>query len=110
MSGALATRSRRKPVDLTEVLAILRPRLDRLREEHGITWLGVFGSYARGEQRRGSDIDLLVEFDARKMSLFDLVGIERALSRLLHAKADLTMRTALKGRIVPYIEKEVVQV
>lgn len=110
MSGALATRSRRKPADLAEVLAILRPRLPQLREQFGITWLGVFGSYARGDQQRGSDVDLLAEFDGRPMGFFAFFAIERKLSNLLHAKAQITMRSALKGRVAPCIEREVVQV
>jgi predicted nucleotidyltransferase len=56
--------------DLTYYLTLLRQHLPALREHYGMRFLGVFGSYVRGEQRRGSDLDLLVEFDDRPLTLF----------------------------------------
>jgi predicted nucleotidyltransferase len=103
-------RSRRKPRDLAEVLAILRPRLAQLREDHGIVWLGVFGSYARGEQRRGSDIDLLVEFDGRVLSLLGLARVERGLARIMHGTVDLVERESLRGCVGERILEEAVPV
>jgi len=63
-----------------------------------ITFLGVFGSYSRGEQREGSDIDFLVRFSRRK-SLLDLVRIERQLSEVLGMKVDLLT----EGSVSPYL-------
>lgn len=60
----------------------------RLCLTHDIRTLRVFGSVARGEDTRSSDIDLLAEFDRRK-SLPDLVRIERELSEGLGRKVDL---------------------
>ncbi len=40
----------------------LREELPRLRREYAVRSLGLFGSYVRGEQRRGSDLDVLVEY------------------------------------------------
>ena len=50
----------------------------------------IFGSYARGEESRKSDIDIMVRFekDAR-ISLFDLVGVKLDLEDVLHRKVDL---------------------
>ena len=50
-------------------LARLKPRLER---EYPISELGIFGSYARGEQRSDSDLDVLVAFE-ESVTLVDLV-------------------------------------
>jgi len=55
--------------DLAHYVALLRQHLPALREHYGVRFMGVFGSYVRGEQRRGSDLDLLVEFDDRPLTL-----------------------------------------
>ena len=51
--------------------------------------LGIFGSYVRGEARKGSDLDLLVEIDDPKMGLLRFIAQESYLSDLLGVKVDL---------------------
>ncbi len=58
--------------------------------------IGIFGSYAREEQTKGSDIDILVSFK-ETISLFDLVRIHQELSDLLGIKVDLVTEGALKN-------------
>lgn len=64
---------------------------------------GIFGSYARGEQRKDSDIDILVEFKGKK-SLFDLVELKSALEEELKKNIDLltynSINRLLKDRIL----------
>lgn len=48
---------------LDEIKARLKAVLPDLRQRYGVSYLGVFGSWTRGEQRAGSDLDLLVDFD-----------------------------------------------
>jgi predicted nucleotidyltransferase len=67
--------------------------------------LGVFGSYARGENTEKSDLDLLVEFGV-SITLFDLIGLEHDLSDSLGVKVDLITERALSPYIRPYIEKD----
>ncbi|MBN2013904.1 MAG: nucleotidyltransferase family protein [Candidatus Altiarchaeota archaeon] len=50
---------------------------------------GIFGSFARGDFKRGSDIDILIEVKAKKFSLFDLVGLELELKKVLGRDVDL---------------------
>jgi predicted nucleotidyltransferase len=63
-----------EPLDLD---SIRRHRSDilRLSERYGASNVRVFGSVARGDARSGSDVDLLVEFEADR-SLLDLIGLE----------------------------------
>ena len=67
--------------------------------------LGVFGSYARGENNAPSDLDILVEFGVR-ISLLDLVGLEQDLSESLGIKVDLVTERALSKHIRPYVAKD----
>lgn len=71
--------------------------------------IGVFGSYARNEQKSGSDLDLLIEFD-RKINLLDLIGLEQELSELLQIKVDLVTRRSVPERLMPYIEKDLIPI
>jgi predicted nucleotidyltransferase len=50
----------------------------------------VFGSYARGEETRKSDVDIMVKFDEKAgVSLFDFIRITNKLQDILHKKVDL---------------------
>jgi len=53
-------------------------RLISILKKHGAKKIEIFGSYARGEQKKASDLDLIVEFEKRK-SLLELVEIEQEL-------------------------------
>jgi len=94
--------------DLAHYVALLRQHLPALREHYGVRFMGVFGSYVRGEQRRGSDLDLLVEFDDRPLTLLQFIALEHYLSDLLDVKVDLVERNTLKPTIGRHILAEVV--
>lgn len=64
-----------------------------------------FGSFARGENRKGSDIDILVEFKGKK-TLLDLVGLELALERLLKRKVDVLTYRSIHPLLKDIILKE----
>jgi len=72
--------------------------------EHGAIKVAIFGSYARGEQTRESDIDIIVEFSKTK-SLLKLVRIERELSETLSVKVDLLTTKSIS----PYIKDRVAE-
>jgi predicted nucleotidyltransferase len=97
----------RRNVDLARAKRVLRAHLPALRERYSITWLGIFGSYVRGDQKKKSDLDLLVEFE-RAPSLFKYVELEDYLSELVGIKVDLVMKKSLKPHIGRYILAEVV--
>ena len=80
-----------------------------LKEEFGVASIWVFGSHVRGREKRGSDLDVLVEFDeSSDLSLLDFVGLEDYLSDVLGVKVDLVEKSALKPRIGKRILEEVV--
>ncbi len=98
-----------KHCDRSDLINTLRAHLPALRERYSVRSFAIFGSYARGEARKGSDLDLLVEFD-RAPSLFRFIELELSLSDLLGIKVDLVMKDALKPAIGRRILSELVPV
>jgi len=92
--------------EITRELAAVKPELEA---EFPIRKLGVFGSYARGEQRSESDLDILVEF-SEPVTLFDLVRLENELTTQLGVDVDLVTRKSLKPGIEARVTDDVVYV
>ncbi len=78
-----------------------------LKERFKVKRIGIFGSYLRGEEKRGSDVDILVEF-VEEPGLFGFLELEDYLSKILKSKVDLVMKSALKPIIGKYILNEVI--
>ncbi|MEQ6901828.1 nucleotidyltransferase family protein [Nocardioides sp. YIM 152588] len=78
-----------------------------LLQRHGVSNARVFGSVARGDDREGSDLDLLVDF-APGTTLFDLVGIQMELEELLGIDVDLVPENGLKPRMRSRVERDLV--
>jgi predicted nucleotidyltransferase len=66
----------------------IKTKATPILENEGIIKAAVFGSYATGEAKKSSDVDLLVEFGSRK-SLFDIVDLKLRLEKILNKKVDL---------------------
>ncbi|MFZ2202347.1 MAG: nucleotidyltransferase family protein [Microgenomates group bacterium] len=77
--------------------------------KQGITYLGLFGSTARGENTPSSDIDLLVDFNKTK-TLFDLSDVQSSLEAILGKKVDLVLKNRVKKHLLPYIQKDLTTV
>jgi predicted nucleotidyltransferase len=99
----------RKAKDAAHLTKILKQHLPELSNEYKISFLGIFGSYVRGEQKEESDLDILVEF-SEAPDLLEFVELKEDLSKILGVKVDLVMKSALKPRIGKRILKEVVQI
>ncbi|MDB2242891.1 nucleotidyltransferase family protein [Halorubrum ezzemoulense] len=81
----------------------------KLEQEYPISELGIFGSYARGEQESDSDLDILVAFD-KPVTLFDLVRLENELAEELGIEVNLVTKDSLKPRIETRVCDELVTV
>lgn len=89
------------------VLETIKSQMPRLRHDFHVKQIGLFGSFARGEQRRSSDIDLLVDFETGHKDLFNFIRLRFHLEKLLKRDVDLVMRSALKPRLKRRILSEV---
>jgi uncharacterized protein len=84
---------------------IIKNVLDRINP----TLIGVFGSYARGEENENSDLDLLIDFE-QKVDLLELIGIEQELTELLGIKVDLITERSVHSKLKSIIEKDLIRI
>lgn len=89
--------------DIKRTLTALKPEL---HQRFGVSEIGVFGSFVRGEEQETSDIDVLVSFD-RRVDLFVLMELEEFLQEILQRKVDLALKRGLKPLIGKHILAEV---
>ena len=96
---------------LGEIKGALAKQKDDLRQKYKVREIGIFGSYVRGEQKKRSDVDVLVEFEeSADLSLLDFIRLENYLGKVLGVKVDLVEKHMLKPRIGKHILEEVVNV
>lgn len=92
---------------LDEIKQILSERKSWLCETYHITELGVFGSYARGEQTQESDVDVLIDYEEAP-TLFELVNLRDLLRDLTGIPVDVVTKNGLKPRIRDRVLSEVI--
>lgn len=97
------------PEEIPRFVAILRQNLPEISRKYKVSYLGIFGSYIRGDQGPESDLDILVEFEEAP-GFFEYIQLEDYLSEILGVKVDLVMKSALKPAIGKHILEEVVAV
>lgn len=91
-----------------EINDILAEYKEKIREKYGVVILGVFGSYARGEAKETSDVDILVEIERPiGLKFFELWD---ELEEMLGCKVDLVRAKLLRSEIKEDILKEVVKI
>jgi len=101
-----------KPEILPEEWAVvgfinaLKKYKDYLRQKYKVREIGIFGSYAKNEQNRGSDLDVLVEFyEPVGLGYFELKDFLEAVLKL---KVDLVTKWGIKPRLKDKILEEVI--
>ncbi len=83
-------------------------QLEAVREicrQNGITYLGLFGSFARGDHNAQSDVDLLAKY-REPLSLLEKGRVINSFQRVLNREVDLVSAKHLKPRIRPHVEKD----
>jgi predicted nucleotidyltransferase len=93
-----------------EILNYLTTHKAELKEKFGVIRIGLFGSFARGEQNEDSDIDLAIEVEKDKKSLKNFFGLKRELEAQLGKKIDLGIESALKPLAKEQIQKDIIYV
>ncbi len=100
--------SKKTKPQLARVRRILRRHLPEMQTRYHVKSLRLFVSFVRGEQRKRSDLDVLVAFGDPNLSLIKFIEIENYLTDLLGVKVDLVEKSGLKPRIGEQILKRVV--
>lgn len=93
--------------NLREILERIGSRREYLQEKFKIKEIGVFGSFARGEQEGKSDVDVLVDF-TELPDVFDLLKLERSLTSILKRRTEVIRKPAVRKELRDKIFSEVV--
>lgn len=110
-SGKKMDKVRRQPradagIDRERVIATLTAHQTELHRR-GVLHVALFGSIARGEGKRTSDIDILIDLDPQApIGLFEYVGITQYLTDLFPVRVDIANRSSLKPLVRPSIERD----
>ena len=95
-------------IDRERVIAALRAHQPELHRR-GVRHAALFGSVARGEGKRTSDIDVLIELDPQApIGLFEYVEIMQYLGDLFPVRVDVANRSSLKPLVRPTIERDAI--
>lgn len=87
----------------------IKDKILPILKEAGVKKSSIFGSYVRGDQTKGSDIDILVEMPKGR-SLLDLIGLEMELKKAVGKKVDLLTYNSINPLLRDYIEKDQLQI
>jgi uncharacterized protein len=94
-----------------QIISFIAKNKDLFRNKFHITKIGIFGSFARGEQNKESDLDLIVEFEDNTQNLYDLkLDIKEFFRSELGIEIDICREKYIKPRIKKEILKETVYV
>ncbi|OGZ84320.1 MAG: hypothetical protein A2599_02095 [Candidatus Staskawiczbacteria bacterium RIFOXYD1_FULL_39_28] len=67
----------------------IKKKISPILKKNGVKKAAIFGSYARGEEKKRSDVDILIKYKYDNKSYFDLVGLQLELEKKLKKKVDL---------------------
>jgi uncharacterized protein len=96
---------------IEEIKAILQEHKKDVVLKYRVREIGIFGSFVRGEQRRKSDVDIIVEFNQGNIpGLLKFIEMERYLEKLLRKKVDLVRKGGIRPELRKVILKEVVYI
>ena len=82
--------------------------MEVIRQKFGVRRIGIFGSFARGEEREDSDLDVLVVFEEGQKTFDNYMDLKFYLEDLFGREVDLVTERALKPQLKDIIMKEVV--
>lgn len=89
-------------------LKLLKKNENIIKEKFGVSKIGIFGSFARGEGKEGSDVDILVEFKEGYKTFDNFMDLKFFLEDLFGRDVDLVTVQALKPSLKENILQEVI--
>lgn len=98
-------------MDKKEIVQQLQANRHCFHTAFGVKIIGIFGSFARGEETKESDVDILYEIEeGKKLSLFSYLKLVKQIEEMFHKKVDLVRADAVKRRVGEYIKKDLIYV
>ena len=96
----------KKVINKDKIIEKLKDKSDDIKK-YGVKKIGLFGSYSKGDQKRKSDIDILIELDQNTFDNY--FGVWRLLEKLFNKEIDLVIESTLKSEL-NYVKKEAIYV
>lgn len=93
-----------------DILTFLQTHKEEMAQRFGVVSVGLFGSYARGDAREDSDIDIAIEIMSEKKSLANFLGVRRYLEAQFGKTVDLGIESSLKPLAREIVAKEIIHV
>jgi hypothetical protein len=90
-----------------KAIEILKKHEAMIKQRYGVKKIGIFGSFARGEEKEVSDIDVLVDFNEGAKTFDHFMELKFFLEDLFGRKVDLVTVTALRPQLKEGILREV---
>lgn len=94
----------------SELLSVLKSCKVGLAERFGVIDLAVFGSYAKDQQKKRSDVDLLVELEKSHKTFDNYMELKFFLSRVVGGKVDLVLKDSIRDELKTRIIREAIHV
>ena len=103
----MATQRKVKVTSIEEIRELIERHRPELKRQFHVERIGVFGSYARGDQKKRSDVDFLVTFD-ETISLFTLSGLYIYLQEQMGRNIDVVPFNSLRPELRKYVLKDLI--
>ena len=88
----------------------IKSKTIKILRKNNVNKAGIFGSYSRGDYKKGSDVDIAVSIKNRDASLLDFIKLIRLLEEALKRKVDLVEYDSIKPRIKERILREEIRI
>ena len=105
----MATQKKIKVATLEEIKEVIEQHRPELKSQFHVAKIGVFGSYARGDQKKRSDVDFLVSFD-KAINYFELAGLKIYIEEITGLKSDVVPSHNLRPEFREDVYKEVIYI
>ena len=96
-------------MDAPYTVSEIKKKITAVARQYGIQKVYLFGSYAHGEAKLSSDIDICIE-KGKIRTLFELSGFRQDLEETLGSKVDVITTTGLSSDFRKQIEKEMIPI
>ncbi len=92
---------------IDEIMKLLELHKEDLRENFAVKKIGIFGSFARGDETEKSDVDVYVEFFLDELDFDKYLRLIEYLEGLFGRKVDIITKDGIETMRIPYIKKEI---
>lgn len=97
-------------METVKTIPDIKKKIIPILKRHAVKKASIFGSFARGEAKARSDVDLLIEYKTDNKSLFDLVNLKAELEEILGRKVDIVTYNSIYWRLRDQILSEQVMI